>query len=356
MNEVNKINLSKFVTEERQMGKKLPIYSTPITTYPHTANLASFLWENEKVYPWLMNCFLKVYGWRVDGEDFNMDYEDFYILDCPAILLERLNIHMIQKGWRDIISFIHDAINSGYYIYMEVERSKISAYNKGVKGIHDLFIYGYDQEQKMLYVADCFKNGKYSFAEISNTELIEAFPYNKEENINIFEFHNDIMLLKVNPDFNLEFYPTRVKESLEDYLAARPGRYTYSRVKLAYPEEIKQFYWGKDCWKIVYYHIEYCQKYNTLAPHCLRVFHLMYEIKAMMCERLSYMINNNYINEEKKYLEEFDSMKKELLECQNSILKFSVTKKENILLQIYKKLKKLEKNEFMCIQEIISSI
>lgn len=66
------------------------------------------------------------------------------------------------------------------------------------------------------------------------------------------------MLLKVNPDFNLKFYPTRVKESLEDYLAARLGKYTYGRVKLTYQEEIVQLYWGKDCWKIVYYHIEYC--------------------------------------------------------------------------------------------------
>lgn len=40
---------------------------------------------------------------------------------------------------------------------------------------------------------------------------------------------------------------------------------------------------------------------NILVSHCFRVFHLMYEIETMMCERLSYMIYNNYINNGKKF-------------------------------------------------------
>lgn len=88
------------------MAKRLPVFKTPISTYPHTANLAAFLWSKEKVFPWLMNYFIKPHGWQVSGMDYNMDYEDFYIIDCPAVLYERINIHVLRSGWKDAVQFI----------------------------------------------------------------------------------------------------------------------------------------------------------------------------------------------------------------------------------------------------------
>ena len=140
------------------MKKVLPVFKTPISTYPHTANLASILWENKKIYPWLMNCFIKPVGWEYR----NMDYEDFYILDCPAILFERMGRDLINKGWNNIISFIKDAIDSEYYLYLVVNTGEIEAYGYTPPNPHDMFIYGYDDEQKLVYIADCSPEQQFS--------------------------------------------------------------------------------------------------------------------------------------------------------------------------------------------------
>lgn len=338
------------------MQLKLPVYSTPITTYPHAANLASILWGNDKIYPWLMNYFIKAYGWHVDENDYNMDYEDFYILDCPAIFLQRIDVSMILKGWKNIITFIKDAIQCGYYIYMIADTSKISAYHNSGMGLHDLFLYGYDDILNEVYIADCFKDGKYSFSYSSFDEILDAFPYNQITYEDIFEFHNDIMLIKANPQFDVGFQPIRVKQSLEDYLNAIPGSYTYSRLKLDVPSDIHFFYFGKKCWDIIYNDINYSTKHDGLAPHCLRVFHLMYEMKRIMCIRLAFMMQNNFIKHGEKFIDTYKKIQTEFLKCQNMMLKYSFYSKKELLLKIYFNLKKLEQIEEFCIPEIIDSI
>lgn len=219
------------------MKRILPIFKTPISTYPHTANLAAILWGNEQIYPWLQNCFVKVYGWHVENEDYSMDYEDFYILDCPAILCERLNSKLISQGWGSPLEFIRDAIDSSYYVYTIVDTSKIKQYTSGGIGLHDLFIYGYDDSIETLYTSDCFRGGKYSNAKIPFIEFMSAYPYELEYFENIFEFHNDIMLIKPNEEFSLSFCQKRFKESISDFLEAIPSRYTYSRLKLQCRDE-----------------------------------------------------------------------------------------------------------------------
>lgn len=68
------------------MKKILSIARTPITTYPHTANIAAILWDNARIYPWLLGRFINLYG--LNNED--MDYEDCWILDCRLYSIKEL--------------------------------------------------------------------------------------------------------------------------------------------------------------------------------------------------------------------------------------------------------------------------
>lgn len=81
------------------MKKILQVHYTPLTTYPHTANVASFIWKDPKIYPWLMNCFIKPFGWDLIG----LDYEDFWFLDCPVVRCERLSRKIIVKKWGGLL-------------------------------------------------------------------------------------------------------------------------------------------------------------------------------------------------------------------------------------------------------------
>lgn len=336
------------------MAKRLPVFKTPISTYPHTANLAAFLWSKEKVFPWLMNYFIKPHGWQVSGMDYNMDYEDFYIIDCPAVLYERINIHVLRSGWKDAVQFIKEMLELNYYAYLVVDTSKISAY--GWSCYHDMFIYGYDDGLKIFFAADCFRNGRYSFEEIPYEELRRAIPYGQKGYKNIFEFHDDVILLRENPDFTMGFQPSRVRESLEDYIKAVPGQYTFSRLKLGYPEEIAKYVFGRDCYKIIYNHLDYSIEHDILLPHSIRVFHLAYEMKAVMCERLQFMIEKDYIRNGERYKQIYSELGKMAFLCQNLYIKYDITGKKDLLYKIYENMKLVEKLEIECMCNMAEDI
>lgn len=341
------------VTKNKKINV-LPVYKTPISTYPHTSDMAAILWNNPKMYPWLMNCFIKVYGWHVEGMDYNMDYEDFYILDCPAILYERINRRVLECGWKDIVKFVKEMIDIGYYVYLILDTARITVHDGTYH--HDLMIYGYDEEEKVFYAADCFKKGKYLFEKIPFNEFIDAFRYGKNDFENIFEFHDDIILLRENPDFSFGFYPSRVKASLKDYVEGIPGSYTFSRLKLECPEEYGHYVFGKDNYKIIHKHLEYGINYGGVLPHYKQVFHLMYEMKDIMCERIRFMTDKGYIRNGEEHLDNYDKLRKIALLCQNMILKYQIIEDKDILRRMEEKVQFIEKMEIKYMQNMIEDI
>lgn len=342
------------VISNKENLKILPVAKTPVSTFPHTADLAAILWNNKKIYPWLMNCFIKVYGWHVEDMDYNMDYEDFYILDCPAILYERINYNVLKCGWNNPIDFVKEMINLKYYIYVILDTSKLLAHEGTC--FHDVLIYGYDDNEKIFYAADCFKEGKYMFEKISYNEFDQSFRYGKKDFENVFEFHDDLILIRENPDFSFTFYPSRVRESLVDYINAIPGKYTFSRLKLECPEEYDRYVFGKNNYKIIYKHLEYGKKVGGVLPHYRQVFHLMFEMKDIMCERIKYMHNTGHINNFEYHFRNYSELRNKALICQNLILKYQITEDKNILNRIDENVRQIEMNEIKCINDMLDDI
>ena len=301
-----------------------------------------------------MNYFIKVYGWHVTDMDYNMDYEDFYLLDCPAILYERLNIRVIKKGWKNIVEFTREMLNLNYYVYLILDTAKLTVHTGDF--FHDIMVYGYDDENEAFYAADCFKNGKYSFEKISYYDFSQSFAYEQSDFENIFEFHDDIILIRENPDFNPDFHPSRVKESIENYLNAVPEKYTYSRLKLEYPEEYKQYFFGKEHYKILYKHVEYGINHGGVLPHHRQVFHLMYEMKNVMCERIKFMRETEHLHNGEQYLDKYIMLRDLALSCQNLILKYQISNDTNILYNVAEKVSNIEKIELQTMRKMLDDI
>lgn len=67
---------------------------------------------------------------------------------------------LIDKKWDDIMKAVIDIIDLDQYVYLDINTSYISNYKSFKQNqIHDLFIYGYNLEKKVIYVADFFENG-----------------------------------------------------------------------------------------------------------------------------------------------------------------------------------------------------
>lgn len=334
------------------MKKLLPIYDNPITTYPHTANLAAILWGDEKVYPWLMNCFIKLHSWDTIE---NMDYEDFWILDCPIIHCDRIHKDLIKKGWGDMLSFIKDAINLDFYIYLIVKTDCIQAY--GSSGYpHDMLIYGYDDELKIFHIADFFQGNGYSFETASYQELENSLIYETKQYTHHWIFDNDIMLLKAKHNQWTKFDPERVKTSIYEYLNGVPTHNWDSRLKLTHPSDINKYIFGKDCYKVIYHHLIHSMEYNETLEHWRQVFHMMHEHKAVMCERIQYMGLLQCLRNSDNYFDSFKELSTKTLVCKNMYIKYICSHNKNLLTKIWDMMKSIEKMESDILSQMAEDI
>ena len=321
------------------MKKILSIARTPITTYPHTANIAAILWDNARIYPWLLGRFINLYG--LNNED--MDYEDCWILDCPAIQYKRIDKREIRRSWKKIGTFIKKSIDEEYYIYLPVDTGMITAYGER-QHPHDMLIFGYDDERKIFHIADFFQGKRYGFSTASYTEVENAL----QQSLNYWIFNDDIILMKVNQDAVFSFEPSSVCESIREYLdASKTKTDLYSRVKY-FPSLFnkgvpEKFIYGMDCYKIIYNYL--LNNDNFELQHNIQVFHLFSEHKEVMYERINYMGENRYLKNYDYYCKKYKNIFDKARLCQTYYIKFIITEKPEILKRIYKIVKVIESEE-----------
>ena len=102
--------------------KKILELGEPISaTYSHAAHTLAILANEKNNRDWLMNCFIQIFG----GENDFLDYQDFGFMECPLIHTQHIGIDMVDIGWKNRLDFVKMAIINNYYIYAEMNVSKI---------------------------------------------------------------------------------------------------------------------------------------------------------------------------------------------------------------------------------------
>jgi hypothetical protein len=97
------------------MNKILKVHDPLSATYSHSANTLAIVGDEAGIHPWLMNCFIQIFG---SEEDF-LDYQDFGFMECPIIHTQHIELNLVKEGWSQITEFIKNAIQKEYYIYAE---------------------------------------------------------------------------------------------------------------------------------------------------------------------------------------------------------------------------------------------
>lgn len=112
------------------------------------------------------------------------NFRDGYFLECDYydeisfLAVKKLPINRSDTD-KDILDFIMDSIDLGYYILMPVDTKYITHYvNYGNENyIHHLFLYGYDRKAEKVLCGDFFhySNGKFSVREVTFAEVTDAY-------------------------------------------------------------------------------------------------------------------------------------------------------------------------------------
>lgn len=280
------------------MKKIIPLVEPPITTYPAIANILSLKWgKNKSSNAWFMDHFIQLVV-RPNHEhtfgDFydHADLDNFYriIYGLPGLGWMRVNKGV--AGFDKFSDFIEHEIDNDYCVEACVDRYYFKFLEKKYRKnhyIHSSMIYGYDDNEKTVNIADFFIDGKYESKVISYDEINASM-------------NNDWLINLYRDEYaEYEFNEKLMKKYLEDYIYSRDSFNKFAFSNKKYNEGV--------IFGVAYYDylIDCLHKENGKD---YRMYHILYDHKQLMKKRLEYLIN----------LKKYDCEKIALLLCENENL------------------------------------
>ncbi|MEN1987493.1 hypothetical protein [Paenibacillus hubeiensis] len=330
--------------------KQLPMKKQDlISTYNIDASFVSMALSYELTEPWLCSNFIQLKSFK--GSPQNFFYECQHEYDTPFFAVQRIGKDLINKKWEDIIQFIIDCIDTNYYILMMVNKKHLSVYkNMDIpEFIHDVFIYGYDSDQELVYLAGNFLNGKYAFVTCTFEEIRTAYILSFKDELFDWLFgvvlyqYRDSERQKVDPDIR-----SRIKTLLEHYLNSTHMNLLDLNRTTHYDRE--QLLFGHDVYRNVIDHYA-----SNEDPHIdIRPFHLFLDHKKFMLHRFNFLITNQYIEKNAIDLASLSELITLTEIHRNLVLRFNITKESKLKNDVLNRLDSFIEKEQAVYKKIIS--
>lgn len=289
------------------MKKELIVKEPPISTYTPYGFLFSVI--DEKMKEWVYNNFLNIRNYK-DWGIVGFDQHLRLIEDCPQLRQCIIPQEIIRNKWDNSIeNFIYELIDCGYYIYMFIDRFYCDLYPsyKSKHVIHELFIYGYDDEKKIVYVMDNFKDGKFGFMECPISQIQDSYSLMEIDN----EFLHDIRIIQKRGEVKAESINIRqIAREIYNFLHS---------TELSDLEGYSTFSFGMDVYEDVK---EYMKNLGDKKFIDVRIFHFLYERQKIMEERAGYLFNNGIIS--KMIYNQSTELEKGYFTLRNMVLKYNI--------------------------------
>lgn len=348
------------------MKKILPVRKPLFSGYPATGYLLSVLQCYDVTKEWLYNNYIQLFS----PSKHDIDFFDICIENCPFIDYNIVDREFILNKI-SFIDYIVDMIDMGYYVCFMADISFISAYD--FKGLHDPMVYGYDLDNKELYIADHFVNGRYSFAVCSFDEMEAAVNIRNpsiEDNrflrdykvFRFFRFDDSLYKYKIHYTYDyrnrFDFSVERVRESLRDYIECKPTVNWYTRLPYLSEAERKEHSFGLECYDLLIKQISWAWDNKFVFRGTRQSLYVEYSHKLMMENRVKYLgergILKNWEIHEKRY---GDIMKDSQILLMSYVK--TVLKQDYMLEQrgeINSRLEALKNQEYIAIRKILMDI
>ncbi|MDP4145984.1 MAG: hypothetical protein Q8936_16095 [Bacillota bacterium] len=335
--------------------KILPMELPPIDLYPYSANKLSVLLSHKETHPWFFSNFIQTWISKDRPSSFRSYWSDFLFFSgykfCPFYKTSTISRKLVQHKWNSIIDFIIDAIDLNYYAYLNINAGFIPEYESKEEKHwrHDIFVFGYDKKNETLKIADFFKGYKYYYSEVSFKAFQQA--YDNFNLTNETDFFNGISLESFeNTDY--EFDINFISNSIKDYL---DGCNTTITTDLSELENKDDAAYGIEVYDVLGKHLQDISmgKSNFLD---IRPFHMIYNHKTVMIQRLKYLEKLNYIKNADKFIKDYIDLESQSLNLRHDILKVIITRSDKVLDRARTKLEPISIREKQVLSDILYSI
>lgn len=272
---------------------KVVLHNDIVTFLCHSLAICIIL-ADERIHPWYYEHYVKLY---TEIQSNGMLIMDFLELRAPynEVIQEVYMGYELLKDVPDIIDYIVDKINLGYYAIVNVDEYYLPA-KKAYKNqhyVHHSLIYGYDNSKRELKAIgfnaeqmfakmtfdydmyrEAFESGKLHYrgsapwAETNAIELLRLRDFIQEYPFSLEKFTNRL------EDF------ANSKEDLQVIYAQRLDKYFLGKEQLKF---------GIDVYDEVIRHLENLK--NGVITIDYRAIHLLYEHKKSVYKRLEFVLS-----------------------------------------------------------------
>lgn len=247
------------------------------------------------------------------------------------------------------------AIEEGYYVFLNMNQENLST-RMGAK-IHRTFIYGFDENKRILYVADHYNHRKYALAELGFDEFLKAYEFTYWDNNGDNLIQSDKLLIretqmitiaKQRPfkyEFNLEWF----KMQLKDYLDAT---YTLHCVAaIAEAEGVKR-YFGISSYNLALDHLDELIKNEKECSKDWKTFTLICDHKKLLKMRMEFFRDRDICSINDEEIEKYDMLYSSSEIALNLFLKYRVSGNIKPLKKMQDILMEMKKAEFDLLSEL----
>lgn len=128
--------------------KILDVHYPPITSYITNAPMLSIMANNDGYLPWLFHNHVQLKNSSGRLEYFYLDQNPYFA--CLFLDTQNISRDLASMYSENIVKFLNNCINHGFYIILFVNTRYISNYaNYNLYDLpHPILIYGYDETRK----------------------------------------------------------------------------------------------------------------------------------------------------------------------------------------------------------------
>lgn len=340
---------------EQYKGKILPVVIPPPMYYSiFAADKLSMIMLNKNAKNWLYNNFIQLVFYKQNLEKFRYDSHCVAIWPVDTMKMDYTGANMFLREYHindkiltltreNLITTIKMWIDKGFYIIGNIDVSKLKGtrYYGKAPFAHSAMIIGYNEQE--LYQLDFLPKGEFGIVCISFQDYIEAVFSGDLEDIFKNKKYMDIK-------YNFSLFELKDEFRTECKLDTQVIKFwVKSYIDCSDCGIMTDFFMRRDelaCGLAVYDNV------NKLVDRFVdneqnidfRMFHAIYEHKAIMKDRVKYMLEQGYVND-CTLLEMCDINLKTTEILRKYVLKYNVSKSKGSLIRIKENLSKLKEEE-----------
>lgn len=346
-------------------SKKLDIKTDPpIKSYLHYSQSLSIILADDKTNEWFYSNFIQLYSKKGASQEWDLLQilpDSFDLLhDQYFHQVSHLNNEIINIDKDNIIELVKKWINNSYYVLMYVDEYFLPGtqiYKRGHYP-HAQLVYGYNDEEKKLYIMNFNDKVEYGSIEVDYEHFIESML--TDDLIDKFgwshlKYQNPRLIKTTENNIKSEFCINILINQLQDYI---DGKVPYS--KFLYNRDINYIensVWGIDIYKNLISYLECTPENTSLLPRSLFIpFNLLWEHKDVMINRLEFLKLKYNLTIPDYLISKFKKISKLCHRLRIFARKLDLNNDFNCKPEMIKIVEEIKSIEFQSIEELIEII